>query len=193
MNTTCFSHIKRNRTKMSPRRLSLSRQESTQQLNSQFVPTLLCVCSQKAFLENRPIGLLSIELLETIAKFLEEYNDLILSRFLCTRRIPNHLLVAMARYSCHVRRLYIHRGRIRCTHLSCHRKYCQWRRCGKRCITYNSNYIRSRYLHAFFETQHRPYRCWTGTIFSVDENKWVNFSGWILQQLRQNHLKRLKV
>lgn len=176
---------------MSKRR-RFSREDSMKQLNSRFVvPALLSICSQKAYLENKPFGLLSIELLETVAKYLEEYNDLILSRFLCTRRIPNHLLVAMARYSCHVRRLYIHQDRIRCTHLSCHRKYCQWRRCGKRCITYNPKYIRSRFLYTLFETQRRPYRCWTGTIFSVDENKWIEFSEWILQQLHQYHLKLL--
>jgi len=146
----------------------------------------LYVCASKAAAEGATLGKLPSDLLVDVSSYLTGWEDGALDRMVATGRVHNDLLVAMARFSCHGRRLVLRNGRCMSTDKSCHRHYCQWRRRGVRCITWTSKYTRSRVLVDAF-SKHRPRRCWEGTVFSEDQGRDVLFARWVLSELKSRH------
>ena len=145
----------------------------------------LFVCANKAINEGNPLGALSASTLAHISSYLTGYEDGSLDRLVSTGRIHNDLLVAMARKSCHGRRLVLKDGRLMSTTLSCHRQKCQWRRKGRQCITWHRQYTRSSILTKQFPSW-RPPRCWDGDV-KDEAGRPVAFGRWVLEELTRRH------
>jgi len=144
----------------------------------------LFVCANKAIEEGNPLFALSATTLAHISSFLAGFEDGALARLVGTGRIHNDLLVAMARKSCHGRRIVLKDGRLMSTTLSCHRQKCQWRSQNRACITRHCDYTRSKILMTAF--RRRPPRCWDGDVHD-DEGRPVAFGRWVLNELTRRH------
>ena len=151
----------------------------------------LRVCFTKAIEEYNPLGRLNNDMLALISTYLFESN--LLLELLQTGRIHRPFLVAMARFSCHQRRIEIRGGRCMTTNLSCHRHFCKWRTgTHHNCITWGHNYTQGRFLNNVLTTKKLPKKCWDGYIYSRDQNKEIHFSQWIIDQVQQRHKRALR-
>lgn len=151
----------------------------------------LLVCVDKAAEEGRPLGSLHRDTMALVSSFLDGQASAVLAALVRTGRIHNDLLVAMARFSCHGRRLVLRDGRPMASGLFCHRHYCRWRRCGLSCPTIDVGYTRSSYLRRRL-TRTLPRGCWEGTVHSADQDSPIPFAPWVLDTLERRHSRLIR-
>jgi len=122
------------------------------------VSPALRVLSSSGSLRGLPDPLLAI-----IARFLSLVPETrLLFSLVAAGRVPNRLLVEMARVSCAARRVAwdASKGRFACTKNKCHRPHCRWRRGNRACATAHCGYTRSAFLKRLFAARGAPRGCW---------------------------------
>ena len=122
-------------------------------------PALRCLASKPcSTLARLPDAVLAV-----VSRFLSLAPEIkLLLELVEEGRVPNPLLVEMARMSCSARRLYWNRnkGRFMCTTKKCHRHHCRWRRQRQQCVTAWDHYTRSSVLQRFFKVRGVPPGGW---------------------------------
>ena len=123
-------------------------------------------------LRDKPGSLLQLlpdVLLAVVSRLLSNRPETrLLETLVQSGRVPQPILVEMARMSCSGRRLRWQKGRFMCTTLKCHRRHCRWRRQGKACITDCSKYTTAKFIKACFRIQGVPEGCWNQRVVCGD-------------------------
>ena len=106
-------------------------------------------------------------LLAVVSRFVSNLPETkLLEELVQAGRVPQPILVEMARMSCSGRRLQWKNGRFMSTKLKCHRHHCCWRKQGKQCITWCSGYTTATFIKKFFRVRGVPKGCWNQQVES---------------------------
>ena len=108
-------------------------------------------------------------LLALVSRFLSNRPETkLMEDLIQAGRVPQPILVEMARMSCSGRRLEWQKGRFMSTPLKCHRAHCRWRRMGHECITHRSKYTTAAYIKTYFRVRGVPRCCWNQRVLCED-------------------------
>ena len=117
-------------------------------------PALLVLAHHSVALARLPDALLAV-----VSRFLSLVPETQLLRSLMAAgRVPNDLLVEMARVSCAPRRLAWSQGGFAYTKQRCAASDCRWRNGNRRCVTAHCGYTRSAFLKRRLRAA--PRGCW---------------------------------
>ena len=165
---------------------SLSRREATTRRHAtKFTvsPAIRLVRdAEGSWLRHVPDSLLAI-----VSRFLSNRPETkLLEELIQAGRVPQPLLVELARASCCVRRLRWEEGKNRfvSTSLKCHRHHCRWRlKAGKHCITDYRNYTTAAFLKNCFRINGVPPGCWNQPV-AYKNGRETTFLHTVLDRLR---------